>query len=257
MKKGVSLIELVFAIVIIGIAAMSFPLILTQTSNNIRIALQQEAILNAKAHASIILSHPWDENTVDPSTGRLMVLDTTGTKANNAFNDVGTDLPRRAGHIDDFSGRRAFRTQIAKVLQPTGGISIEGEPIGDLIDKIVPVVPTVPNSGEWGAAATIVRDDVDDFNGFASNLVVTPDVLDFILNFTLSSNVMYVTDSPIGAAAYGNTNINFNFATADAGGTTNIKMIQVTAASVADNINVVLRAYSSNIGDYELLERVW
>ncbi|MDR0467293.1 MAG: prepilin-type N-terminal cleavage/methylation domain-containing protein [Campylobacteraceae bacterium] len=241
MKKGVSLIELVFAIVVIGIAAMSFPLILTQTSNNIKIALQQEAILNAKAHASIILSHPWDKNTVDPSTGRLMVLDTTGTVANNAFNATASNT--RVGHL---YGRRVLATQEIN----TGTVDLNGIPIFNT----VLLTPTTETSSvtEWGN--TTLRSDVDDFSGYNDNLSAQLSALDFILDFNLASNVTYVTDNATG---YGSNNVNFNFTTGSAGGTTNIKMVKVSATNATRDINITLRAYSSNIGDYELLEKEW
>jgi len=218
MRKAVSLIELVFAIVIMGIAAMSFPLILTQTSSNNEMALQQEAILNAKAYAGTILSYPWDGNSVSATDGRVMVLDTTGTLADNEF-DVGVDNTR-VGHIVGI-GRRAV------LIDDNTGL---------------PVQPA--SSG-----------GIDDFDGDARALPLAATVatdLDYILNFSLAAAVNYVSDN----ANYGGAAINnFNFQTGDAGGTTNIKMIQVSATNAAGNTITSLRAYSSNIGDYVLLEK--
>jgi len=229
MRKAVSLVELVFAIVIIGIAAMSFPLILTQTGSNIKIALQQEAILNAKSYAGIALSYPWDENTVSSSDGRFMVLDTTAsTTANDAFNTTGDNT--RVGHIKDSFGRRAV------LIDGNTGLTI---------------TPTAKSDGEWGNAAL---DDFDDFDGQTQNLAVTLDTLDYILDFALSSTVTYVSDT-LTTGNYGDQNIAFNFSTGAVGDNTNIKMVEVKAVNAARNIDIGLRAYSSNIGDYVLLEK--
>ncbi len=220
MKKAISLIELVFAIVIIGIAAMSFPLILTQTSDNIKMALQQEAILNAKAYIGIILSHPWDtSSTTSPDIygGRAMVLDTTRSTADNEFD---TTTHERTGHIEGYGRRLMLVNNTGNLVRP------EGVNIGNFNNAVE----------NLRVAATVATD------------------LDYILNFSLTPTISFVSDQ----ANYAQQDISFVFNIRPAGGTTNIKMINMQALSVADGINIVLRAYSSNIGEYFLLERsVW
>lgn len=233
MRKAVSLVELVFAIVVIGITAMSFPLILTQTSNNIKMALQQEAILNTKSLTGIILSYPWDNNSISDvavAGEKFMVLDTTGSDADDSFDTLPASN-KRIGHIDG-SKRRAILTDI-------------------LGNKVKPTDDT--GTGEWGNSDL---DDIDDFDGHKESLSVAMDTLDFILDFELESNVVYVSDNlPTGGGNYlDNKTIKFEFTTTSSG-TTNIKMIEVTAQNSTRDINITLRAYSSNIGEYDLLDK--
>ena len=59
-----SMLELVVAIVVMGIVVMSLPLILTQVQNNNAFAMQQEAILAAKAKIGDVLTYEWDANSI-------------------------------------------------------------------------------------------------------------------------------------------------------------------------------------------------
>jgi prepilin-type N-terminal cleavage/methylation domain-containing protein len=106
MRKAVSLIELIIAIVVMGIAVMSLPLILTQTQSNNALALQQEAILSTKAKIGFISSYPWDQNSWDGTGGIFRVLDTSASpSADNAF--ATADI-RRIGHIQTDKRRRLW-----------------------------------------------------------------------------------------------------------------------------------------------------
>lgn len=64
MKRGFSLIELVFAIVIIAISISALPKVVEQTQRLNEMALKQETVLNAKTMTSSVLSAPWDSNNV-------------------------------------------------------------------------------------------------------------------------------------------------------------------------------------------------
>lgn len=221
-----SLIELVFAIVIIGIAAMSFPLILTQTSNNIKMALQQEAILNAKSYLGIILSYPWDDNAVSAQNiagGRVMVLSTdAATSADSEFNTVAVNgISQRVGHIQgQGASRRAMLTSINGALNATAAAS-----------------------------------NINGFDNNIQNLAVTPTDLDYILNFSLTPTISFVSD----ATDYSATTIAFSFSiNGNAAAVTNIKMVEMQASNPpANDINIVLRAYSSNIGEFVLASRTY
>lgn len=97
-----SMIELVFAIVIMGIAVMSLPLILTQVQNNNAFAMQQEAILAAKAKIGDILTYEWDDNSYDATAQRSYVLDTTSD----------AELSRRVGHVNTENRRKLFDVNV-------------------------------------------------------------------------------------------------------------------------------------------------
>ena len=212
-----SMIELVFAIVIMGIAVMSLPLILTQVQNNNAFAMQQEAILAAKSKIGDILTYEWDENSYDPTSSHSFVLDTlNGDGELNAT--LGT--PRRVGHID-----ADYRRKFFPVATNASTIGADG---GDL-------------------------DDVDDFNGTTNSLTVTAGegagALDYVFDLNLTTTVNYARDT----ATYSNSPLNdFTFNPGNAPATpTNIKAITVTVTGGEQNIT--LRAFTCNIGESTLL----
>jgi prepilin-type N-terminal cleavage/methylation domain-containing protein len=224
-RAAFTLIELIVTIVIVGIVSLSFPLIMSQTSKNLEVAMQQEAILAAKTYIGTIVSYPWDGNA--PVSGvRTMILDTNGTAADNEFNRIaGTNL--RLGNIDG-EGRRRLVDASATATHPTEATS-------------------------FGVATPA---DIDDFHGLAQDLNVNLVDMDYIFSLRLTPTIAYILDN----ATYSDTAINFNFNTAGvtaADNRTNIKMIAVNVVGTvgAPNVNITLRAYSANIGEFDLLSK--
>ena len=104
-RQAASMLELVVAIVIMGIAMMTLPLMLTRIQNNNNFAIQQEAILIARTQIGDILTYRWDEKSMD-SNFNFGVLDTNSTyfKRNNSSR-------RRVGHIKGNKRRKYFSTE--------------------------------------------------------------------------------------------------------------------------------------------------
>ena len=75
-KKAIAMIELIFALVIMGIVLMSAPMLIQQSIKSSNIALQQEAIVAAASQTAIVLSMNWDENNSKPTAGESPILDT-------------------------------------------------------------------------------------------------------------------------------------------------------------------------------------
>lgn len=214
MSKASSMIELVIAIVVMGIAIMTLPLMLTRTQNNNAFAIQQEAILASRTQIGDILTYPWDEN----SKNNTYVLDTNSTYFKRETNST-----RRKGHVKGYKRRKLSST-------PTYASSVLGI--------------EVPG----------VYDDIDDFNSGAIRKVIETNGtaiagLDYKFDFNMSTNVVYVKDNYVNGTIF---ELN---ATALIGQTSNIKMIELQAKG--GDINLKLRAYSTNIGENELLRRTW
>ena len=73
------MIEMVFAIVIIGITVAGVSQIMTRSGTTMEGALSQEAVFLASMESAKIFSHRWDQNSMDPSAGELAyskILDT-------------------------------------------------------------------------------------------------------------------------------------------------------------------------------------
>lgn len=221
MRSAMSMIELVFAIVIMGIAVMSLPLILTQVENNNAFAMQQEAILAAKAKIGDILTYEWDDKSYDVTVQRSYVLDTTN--GDSELGRVGT-TNQRVGHINADNRRKLYDSTVALNSRSASAIGSDG---GDL-------------------------DDIDDFSGQATTISATLETagtLDYVFTtLTLTPTITYAADTANYASSTLGT---FILNPADSGTITNIKTISV-AVSGAQNA-ITLRTFSCNIGESSLL----
>lgn len=218
MKQGSSLIELVIAIVVMGIAVMTLPLLLTQTQANNAYTLQQEVILAARTKIGDTQTYRWDENSLDENA-RISVLVTDGDSELNVSTNG-----RRIGHV--FANkRRKFSADLNTSTTPAN----LGPDVGD------------PN-------------DIDDFSVSSDNLVDSNQStnLDYrFLLFDLNTTVDYVSDS----ADYNGTNIDFTLQTTPATTSTNIKLLTIKVSGADIPNPFILRSYSTNIGESELLRR--
>jgi prepilin-type N-terminal cleavage/methylation domain-containing protein len=138
-RSAFSLIELIFAIVIISIAVTSVPIMTYAIGKGVENNLVQETIFGASAQLNQILSYRWDENSIDESvdanaTGLAKVINRAG---------VGSCLDNRLkpGHIAQPLHRRCLDNNTTRVSAVFG------------LDGIETVV-----------------DDIDDFNGTSGNL---------------------------------------------------------------------------------------
>ena len=116
-RKASSMIELVIAIVIMGIAVMTLPLMLERTQTNNAFAMQQEAILAAKTQLGDIITYPWDDNSLQNDI--VAVLDTNG---DNDYNRT-AGTTRRKGHVIQ-DKRRKFFNAITNPGDVAGVVSI-------------------------------------------------------------------------------------------------------------------------------------
>jgi len=215
LRKGASILELVIAIVVMGIAMMTLPLMLTTTQNNNIFAMRQEAIYVARTQLGDMLTYYWDEHSID-SNLNIGVLDTNSTNSNFERNST----MRRIGHVKGNKRRKYFASQI----YATTPINL-GKDINE----------TTPN-------------DIDDFN---SPIPVTiqhiANTLDYRYDLSMTTTVSYVNDNFTDGTL-------FTFDINDSNRSTNIKMTKLTITNGAD-FNMTLRAYSCNIGANQLLRR--
>jgi len=222
MRKAASMLELVIAIVVMGIAVMSLPLILTQSQNANAIALQQEVILATKTKLGYILSYEWDANSYDATAGVSRVLNTTNSAS--ADSDFNATTTRRIGHIQA-DNRRRLRDDMAS---PTLSVNFN-------LGNVVPL-------------------DMDDFHNRVENTTVVAADIDYIFNLELNSTVSYINDS----ASYTNQDMNFTFDGSSApANPTNIKMVTVRTKDTSNNVNIILRAFASNIGESGITKKAW
>ena len=129
MKKGFTLIELIFTIVILAITTMAIPRIVAQTTELNALAIKEELVYNAKAFMSRISKAQWDSAyAADASCGgdascmkRILTVTTVVDDSRNSTKEV------RPGILPEASSR-GIRSQAPATKKPFGrnGISIGG-----------------------------------------------------------------------------------------------------------------------------------
>ena len=231
-RKGISLIELVLAIVVIAISVMSVPMMLAQGAKNDSFSMMQEAILAARTKMGNVLSYQWDDNSKEGNNtnGRLRALDVysgdTALDRNNTYHNE-----RRIGHI-----------------------------YGDLRRKMMPT-PIYPSSS---VDANIT--DINDFDAVsatlawsgASTAVDRYDYLDEDLNLT--THVYYISDTPVSGTDYNSTTLSFVFdpstkkSITNNADSTSIKMVELEVTST-NYQTFMFRTFSCNLGEVDLLEK--
>ncbi|CZE47142.1 type II secretion system protein [Campylobacter geochelonis] len=253
MKRGFSLIELIFAIVIIGISVAALPRIIQQTQQSNEFALKQELTLNAKTMMGSILKEPWDS---------------AGLKQSCDADNIAKGLPACTDtQAKSYTGMNGF--PIYAIAIPT----IAGAATRNGVANYTGAA-NVPNSRRLGSAYVATnknafaavsfgvntRNDIDDYDGLDFNM--TPVGLnsgDFLTDTRIEVAVDFV-DDVLTQGNYANTQtVTINLPNAGAAGAvSNIKRIKVTATDKSTGLKVDLYAYSFNIGDYPtLFRRTW
>jgi len=228
-KRGIAMIELIFAIVIMGIALLSAPMLIQQSIASSNVALQQESIAAIASHMGVVLSKHWDEGDTNLSSGVAPVITLINPVVGSPFNLAGIDM-----NTTNVSGRTSSVSGNA-----ISASAILGQDNGDF-------------------------DDVDDYNGVPINIATfnaetsTVGGLGNYVdgNITINTRVSYADDRPTGAlGAVVNANNNI-FSNNNIANESNIKYIEATLTSnsgVAElNKTITLRAFSCNLGTYTL-----
>jgi len=237
LRPAIAMIELIFALVIIGITLASAPLLISTSSKSSYVALQQESIAAAVTQMNIIMTTQWDHADTNTTIG-----EPTLTTDSTIFNQCPTAASLPAGTTSS-SGRYCYKA--GPVTTYAASITLGAEPT---------------------SSASLAYDDVDDFNGSSYTVTVyagdsystsSGDYIDKDINVT--SSVFYGDDRPRNAAnfvgIYGKTTTFANpFRHADpAIGTTNIKLfsVRLTSTSSAEELSskdIRLSAFMANIG---------
>lgn len=212
MKRSFTLIELIFAIVIISIALLSVPILFSQVTRGTEEAIKVEAIYQASRTMGTILTHAWDENSPSSETRFSRILDVTN--GDSECNRIGATRFRKA----DFN-QKATRRFFAAMTYATATLGQEG---------------TLTN-------------DIDDFHNKSET--ISKNSNDIILDMQLTTKVFYISDATNYAAQHINFNVSTTQATASTN--IKMIEINLTNPNNNDEI-LVFRAFSCNIGEKTL-----
>jgi len=224
-KPAIAMVELIFAMVIIGIVLLSAPMLIHQASKSNNAMLQQESIAAITAHTNILLSKHWDEADANISGGIAVSPILKTSNGAPAFDFNLTDTRQGFG---DTPGRLTLHQ----------GVTLPASPIGDDLND---------------------RDDIDDYdnknnrvvlyNPAESTSAVTGDYVD--VNLNMHTTVTYTSDIPTTFDIISTVNNNIN-TPLGAGATSNIKFVHVVLTSDSNiselDKNITLNAFSCNIG---------
>lgn len=232
LRPAIAMIELIFAIVIIGIALLSAPMLISTAAKSGYVAMQQEGINEAATKVNMIMGYHWDENNANESFLAPILNTSNGDSGLNASGTTG----RRAG-TPLVSQRTFIRAD---------GLELNATAIGS-------------ESGD--------RDDVDDYNGDTTLLSIETARVNYVETTSININtvVTYLSDTP-GGGTYTDPGADAGLTyspdfTSTATPTTDIKKIVVTLTSTSgmDELEktIILNAFSCNIGSYRLEDRVF
>ena len=220
MRPAFTMIELIFAIVVIGVTLLTVPLMIETNNKSLESSLSQEAIFLAAALLSSESTKEWDANSIVGTSSAdeyvlAKILDVGALGGTYSRTNIGTaGAPiysniRIGGLRED--KHRAFYDFNASAGAPNGGLSTPAQTM--TINFALPIDNAL-------AAAS-----------------------DYKVGYTNSASRMYVADT--GDVL---TIIDLNNTV------TNLKMIEVTVPAL-DGSNVVLRTYTANIGEVDYAKR--
>jgi prepilin-type N-terminal cleavage/methylation domain-containing protein len=120
-RSAFTMIELIFAIVIIGITVISLPMMTQAVSKGMESNLAQEAIFAASAELNQVLSHKWDVDSQE-SIGELTKVIPTSSVDCNISNGL-----QRPGHVHRMCLNGGFTS--LPTIDGVGEDSIDGNQV--------------------------------------------------------------------------------------------------------------------------------
>ena len=225
------MIELIFAIVIMGVVFITLPLVLLRNASSVEDNLIQESIFLSAAKLSQVLSFQWDQSSSQTGNLTLETADVVTVNAGDPLLDRNATEFRR-GHFQQSKHRK---------MTPQGLLERNATAIG---------------------LEGVLYDDIDDFDGLVNfNLIAGTSADGYKKQYRADVNVSYINDGNfVGANTYASNPLNFIFGITPmaAGATSNIKMVTVSIDqnnSTGWQQTLLLRAYVANIGETDYFKR--
>ena len=240
-KRGIAMIELIFALVIMGIALLSAPMLIQQSIKSSNVALQQESIAALASHTGILLSKYWDEADSNYTAGVAPII----TLSNPIIPVVAGVSPFDFAGISmadtNVTGRTQTIGSVTSNISATLGQDNGPKDLNDIDDYIdVDIKLTV-------------------FNGEDAKVSTLGDYVD--TKISIGTVVTFADDTP--NSVFGQTtnagNKIFDTQQITVGKDSNIKFIstKLTTNHDAEELQkeINLQAFSCNLGSYSLGEQ--
>lgn len=235
LRPAIAMIELIFALVVMGIAMLSVPLMLDTASKSSAVAFQQESIAIIASHTNTLMTYAWDEQNTQTNFPNDILSVINGDNELDGNTTLSEKPNKQRGlNVATFA---SIPTSFGENKDPEAGVIIHPEALSD---------------------------DVDDFHNTEANLTIAKAGTQFTtsgdymdIKIKMDTAINYLNDASAnyekcnGIANSGNCAFskNSNQLKAAVAGTTNIKLITttLTSSNVTDK-QIVLRAFMCNIG---------
>ena len=241
-RTGIAMIELIFALVIMGIVMMSAPMLIGQSQKSTQVVLQQEAIAAGASDLSMILSRHWDEADTNITLGAPVLVVNNGSPL---LNDprAGTPTISNRNFNDNLGGVQ--NATLPSRFGPAVAVTLENDDINNSFDDMDDFATIGTDLGTLSIADAALRGDL-----------VDTDVNTGSGGIQFDTEITYVVDAN---TTFDASSITFNPFNTPVSGTSNVKMIQITVTS-GGNVDelekkIIFKAFSSNIGEYELAQK--
>lgn len=231
MKRGFSIIELVFAVVVIGLVSSVLPRLISQSQRSNESAIKQEMVYNAVAMAHRINNAYWDSQFYRNNVNRDSALPKY---------TIAGEVTQ--GIIRDTNSLGSNANQIARQITPTAptpkanfrGVSFSPGGTANIIN---------PRNS--------VRIDVDDYDTDGITLSSSPNNGDFIVRTRLNIAIDYLVQNIVVAGTSATITLNPNSTSPNA---TSLKRARITAQELDANNRVVsgnnqINLITVNIGE--------
>jgi hypothetical protein len=222
-RKAVAMIELIFAIVVMGIAMLALPMITAQSSKGIESAIMQESVSEVASNMNIVLAKYWDEENTKAGQESMILSTTNGNFA------------ARSGLIQDYNGRTT-KDQTAASNDLTFSVADDPDGSDDLSDFNTQVINLDVYSNQENQVYE--GDYIDKSISLATTVAFAPD------NVAVAGNTLTYNFDPKAAAAAGSTDIkrvNITLTTANTAAVSQ-------SGSLKDIEEIQLNGFSCNIG---------
>lgn len=220
-SKSFTLIEILVALVVIGIISTTFPVMLETTVKSAKTSAKEEIFFQEFSLLQLINTMYFDENN---------------TQGDNYYKDLNTTSGDNELQIEKNLSAKSFVGQYNRIgkFQINNNILRSGSNL------------TVSSIGsDTGENVSDKYDDVDDFNNYEDNVTTSYG------NIPLKVKVYYISDD----ANYSSDDINFEFNDSKKN-FTNIKLITITAHVDGGDINLSYPAMNIGASKFLSLEEI-
>ena len=227
LRPAIAMIELIFAIVVMGITMLSIPLMLESATKSSLVAFQQESIAIIASHANSMMTYEWDENNTVIHTPNNLLTVTNGDDELDGDSTLNQSYQiRTLSAISNAHPTSSF------------GFNKDNTPLHN----------------------EVIFDDIDDFDDNITKLTITKDGTQLTtkgeymdIDIAIATDITYLDDTTdYGSCSLGGCD--FSKTTTQWGAmptaqTTNIKLL--TTILTSSNVNqkrILLRSFMCNIG---------